>query len=56
MCVSNDKVCIQVTCGECERRNKSADLSNDVYCKWLRIVMPKDGFCNYGLKEVDKYD
>lgn len=44
-----------VHCKDCERRNKSADLSNTVLCSWLHnLEMPKDGFCNYGIgNEVD---
>lgn len=37
-----------VRCGECERRKKSADLTDSVWCKWYVCEMPKDGFCSYG--------
>lgn len=37
-----------VRCGECERRNKSADLSDSVYCRWLKTQMRKSDFCSYG--------
>lgn len=37
-----------VRCKDCERRSKSADLTNTVYCKWLKIQMDKNDFCSYG--------
>lgn len=37
-----------VRCGECERRNKSADLTDSVYCRWLKLQMRKKDFCSYG--------
>lgn len=37
-----------VRCGECERRNKSADLTDTVYCRWLKLQMEKTDFCSYG--------
>ena len=42
-------------CGECDRRIKSADLTNTVLCGWLhKITMNKDDFCSYGAKMEDK--
>lgn len=39
-----------VRCGDCDRRNKSADLANTVLCKWLHnITMNKTDFCSYGI-------
>ena len=35
-------------CKDCERRNKSADLTDTVYCPWLKLQMRKDDFCSYG--------
>ena len=44
-----------VRCGECDRRIKSADLTNTVLCGWLhKITMNKDDFCSYGAKMEDK--
>jgi hypothetical protein len=44
-----------VRCGECDRRIKSADLTNTVLCGWLhKITMNKDDFCSYGVKMEDK--
>lgn len=44
-----------VRCGECDRRIKSADLTNTVLCGWFRkITMNKDDFCSYGAKMEDK--
>ena len=41
-----------VRCGECERRNKSADLADTVYCPWLHgLTMSKNDFCSYGERE-----
>lgn len=37
-----------VRCGECERRSKSADLTDTVYCPWLKQQMRKTDFCSYG--------
>ena len=37
-----------VRCKDCERRNKSADLTNTVYCPWLKLSMRKEDFCSYG--------
>lgn len=38
-----------VRCGECERRVKSADLTDSVLCRWLHnLQMPKNGYCCYG--------
>lgn len=37
-----------VRCGECERRNKSADLTDTIYCPWLNLQMRKTDFCSYG--------
>ena len=37
-----------VRCKDCERRKKSADLTNSVWCMWYGTDMPKDGFCSYG--------
>ena len=37
-----------VRCKDCERRNKSADLTDIVYCRYLKLTMPKDAFCSYG--------
>lgn len=37
-----------VRCDECERRNKSADLTDSVYCPWLKLQMRKTDFCSYG--------
>lgn len=37
-----------VRCGECERRCKSADLTDSVYCPWLKLQMRKNDFCSYG--------
>lgn len=37
-----------VRCKDCERRSKSADLTDTIYCKWLDLQMPKDAFCSYG--------
>ena len=43
-----------VRCGECERRSKSADLTDSVYCPWLKQQMRKSDFCSYGKRrEVD---
>ena len=45
-----------VRCGECDRRIKSADLTNTVLCGWLhKITMNKDDFCSYGAKMEDKH-
>lgn len=44
-----------VRCGECDRRIKSADLTNTVLCGWLhKITMNKDDFCSYGAKMEGK--
>jgi len=44
-----------VRCGECDRRIKSADLTNTVLCGWLhKITMNKDDFCSYGAKMEDR--
>lgn len=44
-----------VRCGECDRRIKSADLTNTVLRGWLhKITMNKDDFCSYGAKMEDK--
>lgn len=37
-----------VRCKDCDRRNKSADLTDTVYCRWLRTQMRKTDFCSYG--------
>lgn len=37
-----------VRCAECERRSKSADLTDTVYCPWLKQQMRKTDFCSYG--------
>lgn len=37
-----------VRCGECEKRNKSADLTDSIYCRWLKCQMRKNDFCSYG--------
>lgn len=37
-----------VRCGECERRNKSADLTDTIYCPCLKLQMRKTDFCSYG--------
>ena len=43
-----------VRCGECEKRDKSADLTNDVFCRWFEAVMSKTDFCSAGeRKEAD---
>ena len=42
-----------VRCGECERRNKSADLTDTVYCPWLKLQMRKNDFCSYGERRND---
>lgn len=39
---------VVVRCGECERRNKSADLTDMVLCPWLNMPMRKTDFCSYG--------
>lgn len=44
-----------VRCGQCARRNKSADLTDTVLCYWLHnLSMPKNGFCNYGEREQNE--
>lgn len=44
-----------VRCGECEKRDKSADLTNDVFCRWFEAVMSKTDFCSAGeRKEADE--
>lgn len=43
-----------VRCGECERRNKSADLTDTVYCPWLKLQMEKTDFCSYGKRRNDE--
>lgn len=42
-----------VRCGECERRNKSADLTDTIYCPWLKLQMRKTDFCSYGERKED---
>lgn len=42
-----------VRCGECERRDKSADLTRTVWCKVLRCGMRKDSFCSYGERKEE---
>lgn len=42
-----------VRCGECERRNKSADLTDSIYCRWLKCQMRKNDFCNYGERRTE---
>ena len=37
-----------VRCGNCERRNKSADLTDTIYCPWLNLQMRKGDYCSYG--------
>lgn len=37
-----------VRCKDCEKRRKSADLTDSVLCMWHGFSMPKDGFCSYG--------
>ena len=37
-----------VRCKDCDRRNKSADLTDTVYCRWFRAQMRKTDFCSYG--------
>ena len=39
-----------VRCKDCERRSKSADLTDTVYCPWLKQQMRKTDFCSYGEK------
>ena len=41
-------VALVVRCGECERRSKSADLTDTIYCPWLKQQMKKTDFCSYG--------
>ena len=43
-----------VRCGECERRVKSADLTDSVLCRWLHnLQMPKNGYCCYGERKSE---
>ena len=42
-----------VRCGECERRSKGADLTDTIYCPWLKLQMRKTDFCSYGEKRCD---
>lgn len=37
-----------VRCKDCERRSKSADLTDTVWCPWLQQQMQKTDFCSYG--------
>lgn len=52
-CVPTADVVPVVRCKDCERRNKSADLTDTVYCKWFRTVMQKTDFCSYGKRRGD---
>ena len=45
--MTNDAVHV-VRCGECEKRDKSADLTHDVFCRWFEAVMSKTDFCSAG--------
>lgn len=40
-----------VHCGECERRSKGADLTNTIYCPWIKQQMNKTDFCSYGQRK-----
>ena len=42
-----------VRCKDCDRRNKSADLTDTVYCGWFRTQMRKVDFCSYGERRED---
>lgn len=42
-----------VRCGECERRAKSADLSDSIYCPYLKLQMRKIDFCSFGKRSGD---
>lgn len=42
-----------VRCGECERRDKTADLTNTILCPWLEVEMRKTDFCSYGERRAD---
>ncbi len=43
-----------VRCAECERRSKSADLTDTVYCPWLKQQMRKTDFCSYGERRTNE--
>ena len=46
-----------VRCKDCERRDKSADLTNTVYCLWWSCSMGKTDFCSYGeRKDGENHD
>lgn len=47
--LDNDVVPV-VRCKHCDRRKKTADLTDTVWCMWYGTDMPKDGFCSYGEK------
>lgn len=51
--ISNDVVPV-VRCKDCERRNKSADLTDTIYCPWLKLQMRKTDFCSYGERREDE--
>lgn len=42
-----------VRCGECEKRNKSADLTGSIYCRWLKCQMRKNDFCSHGERRTE---
>lgn len=43
-----------VRCGECERRSKGADLTNTIYCPWLKRQFDKTDYCSYGERRCNK--
>lgn len=42
-----------VRCKDCEKRDKSADLTFDVFCRWFEAVMDKNDFCSEGERRED---
>lgn len=45
-----------VRCKDCERRAKSADLTDSVYCPWLKLQMRKTDFCSYGERKETNHE
>lgn len=43
-----------VRCKDCERRDKTADLTNDILCPYMEAIMPKNAFCSYGERRADR--
>jgi hypothetical protein len=43
-----------VRCKDCERRDKTADLTNDILCPYMEAIMPKNAFCSYGERRGDE--